>query len=351
MTRTAIHGIRLATAPAALLAAAVLAAAAAALPASGQDAGAFARNGFGPRGVAMGNALGAVAGASPWYNPALAPFTAVQQLDVSAATLSFDRTAQTVQFATPHLRAGFAVGILHAAVSDIDGRDNAGFHTGMQSVDEFAGYLAFGLRVGSRASAGLALQAFRSDLYDGLDAASTVGIDLGFTLAATDDIRLGLVLDDLLARYSWDSSSLYTEGGRASRDDFPRRVRLAAAMRQLDGRLLVSAEYEAGFSSIETASRRVETIGGTPLEFLDLERITVRDGQLRLGAEGRPVDVLTVRAGIDRIGSGSIRPALGIELDQEIGNLGARFTYTFAREPYGIGSAHYVGLGLIFDRR
>lgn len=322
-----------------------------AVPARSQDAGAFSRQGFGPRGVAMGNAMAAVAGASPYYNPALAPFAPAQRLEISAATLSFDRSAQTVQFSTPHLNAGFAVGILHAGVSDIDGRDNAGFHTGMHSVDEFAGFLAFGLRAGSRASIGLALQAFRSDLYDGLDAASTIGIDLGMTFAASDDVRLGVVFDDLLARYRWDTSSLYTEGGRASQDEFPRRIRLGAAVRQLGGKLLVSAEYEAAFSSIEVLSRRVEVVGGSPLEFQDAERITVRDGVLRIGAEARPTDILVIRAGLDRIGSGGARPAAGIALDQAIGNLGARFTYTFAREPYGTGSAHYAGLELTFNRR
>ncbi len=320
-------------------------------PSLAQDAGAFSRQGFGPRGVAMGNAMAAVVGASPYYNPALAPFAKAQRLEMSAASLSFDRSAQTVQFTTPHLHAGFAVGILHAGVSDIDGRDNAGFHTATHSVDEFAGFLAFGLRVGSSASVGLALQAFRSDLYDGLDAASTIGVDLGMTLAVTDDLRMGLVFDDLLARYRWDTSSLYTEGGRASQDEFPRRIRLGAAMQQIEGRLLISAEYEASFSSIEVLSRRVEIVGGSPVEFEDVERITVRDGLLRIGVEARPADVLLVRAGLDRIGSGSVRPAAGIALDQTIGNLGARFTYTFAREPYGTGSAHYAGLELTLNRR
>jgi len=319
--------------------------------ASAQDTGVFARQGFGPRGVAMGNAMVAVAGASPYYNPALAPFTPRQRLDVSVASLSFDRSAQTVQFATPHLNAGFAVGLLHAGVSDIDGRDNAGFHTGTFSVDEFAGFLAFGLRVGGRASIGLALQGFRTDLYEGLDAATTVGIDLGMTVMPVRDLRLGLVLDDMLARYRWDTSSLYSEGGRASQDEFPRRIRVGAALTRQEGRLLVSMEYEAAFSGIEVFTRYVETAGGTPIEFQDTRDITVREDILRLGAEARPADQVTVRVGLDRIGTGTVRPAAGVALDQAIGTMGARFTYTFAREPYGIGSAHYAGLQLTFNRR
>lgn len=326
-----------------------VAAAATVRSASAQDAGAFARQGFGTRGVAMGNAMVAVDDASPYYNPALAPFASAQRLDISAATLSFDRSVQTVQFVTPQQRAGFAVGLLHAGVSNIDGRDNAGFHTGMLSIDEFAGFLAFGLRLGSRVSGGISLQAFRTDLFDGLDPVSTIGIDFGFSAAVTDWARVGLVFDDLLARYDWDTSSLYSEGGKASRDNFPRRIRLGASMTRLDGRLLLAFEFESAFSSIETFTRRVSVLGNGPVELLDAERITVREDLVRIGFEVRPIEIVRVRAGVDRLGTGGARPAAGLSVDQPIGNLGARFTYTFADEPYGMGTAHYAGLQLTFE--
>lgn len=316
-----------------------------------QDAGAFARQGFGPEGIAMGNAVSAVPGASPFYNPALAPFTPAQRLDASVASLAFDRSVQTVQFATPQRSAGFAVGLLRAAVTDIDGRDNAGFHTRTLSVDEFAGYLAFGLRFGSRVTGGLSLQAFRSDLYDGLDPVSTIGIDLGVTVAVARDVRVALVLDDLLARYDWDTSSLYGTGGRSSRDNFPRRIRIGTAVTPLDGLLLVAAEYEARFSSVETISRRVDVFGTRPIETLEQDRIRVRDGLLRVGIEVSPDVPVRFRAGVDRIGSGSVRPAAGLSIDQPVGTLLARFTYTYAREPWGLGSAHFAGLQLTLRRQ
>ena len=117
----------------------------------------------------------------------------------------------------------------------------------------------------------------------------------------------------------------------------------------LPGRMMRG--YEAAFSGIEVFTRYVETAGGTPIEFQETRDITVREDILRLGAEARPADQVTVRVGLDRIGTGTVRPAAGVALDQAIGTMGARFTYTFAREPYGIGSAHYAGLQLTFNRR
>ena len=110
-----------------------------------QSAGAFARMGFGARGLAMGNAVIAdVSGyASPYYNPALAPFIISQNLELSAAAMTQDRQMQFVQLSTPlRPRAGLAVGLIHAGVRNIDGRDGSGYHTGTYSTDEYAFVLA-----------------------------------------------------------------------------------------------------------------------------------------------------------------------------------------------------------------
>ncbi|HLT47969.1 MAG TPA: hypothetical protein VK002_12120, partial [Rubricoccaceae bacterium] len=100
-----------------------------AAPASAQYAGAFARYGFGARALSMGSALTAdvFGGASPYHNPALAPDVPQQALEASAAYMTFDRQLQHLQFAAPlRPRAGIAGGIVHAGVSEIDGRDGSG---------------------------------------------------------------------------------------------------------------------------------------------------------------------------------------------------------------------------------
>jgi hypothetical protein len=275
--------------------------------ASGQAAGAFARMGFAARGMAMSNALAADASgdASPFYNPALAPFTERQNLVLSAALLRFDRELQYLQFSAPlRPRAGIAVGLIHAGVNDIDGRDGSGFHTGTLSTDEFDIFMAFGVHLSERVTGGIALQLFRADLYDDLEAINSIGVDFGLSVRVTDALSLGLVADDLLARYSWDTSGLYGEGGKSTSDRFPARIRFGGAYTILDGRGLIVAEYESRFTSSEYRTRRVELIGDVPREVTDTERLRLHDSRFRLGGEYHLADVFAVRAGADQFGGG-----------------------------------------------
>ncbi|MDX1740121.1 MAG: hypothetical protein R3178_02470, partial [Rhodothermales bacterium] len=193
--------------------------------------GSFTRIGFGARGIGVGNALAAdrSGNTSAFYNPALAPFARGQHLEVATAFMRFDRQLQHLQFGTPLERAGIAAGLIHAGVSSIDGRDLNGFHTDDLSTDEFAFFLGFGLRLSERVSAGNNLQLVRSDLLDGLSPATTIGLDLGVTAAVTDALSLGVVFDDLLAKYDWDTSGVLGTGGGSTTDRFPVRIRLGAA--------------------------------------------------------------------------------------------------------------------------
>lgn len=317
-----------------------------------QAAGVFSRMGFGARGIAMSNALVADAygDASPYYNPALAPFTSRQHLEATAAFLSFDRELQFLQFAAPlRPRAGIAAGLIHAGVGGIDGRDLSGYHTEEYATDEFAFFLAFGTRIGERASVGVGLQLFRTDYFAELDPATSIGIDLGLTLRVTEALRLGLAVDDLLARYSWDTSDLYADNGKSTTDSFPVRLRIGGAYRLMDGRAQVVAEYESRVTTAELRSTRIELIGGLPRPVTETEDLRLHDGRLRLGGEVRLAEPFALRAGIDRIGDGSVgavAPSAGFMVEQAVGRLLARAEYTFVREPYGTGAMHLVALRL-----
>ena len=294
--------------------------------ARGQAAGAFARMGFGARGLAMGNALAADASgaASSYYNPALAPFTEQQRLSASAGLLSFDRKLQFVQFAAP-LRpsAGVAAGLIHAGVSGIDGRDDSGYHTKNYSTDEYALLLDVGTRIGRRITVGAGLQFFRAN-YEGVEPVRGLGVDLGLTAHAAEGLHLGLVVDDLLARYSWEA------GGSAS-DRFPTRIRLGTAYLVKGGQGRLAAEYEL----------RLRHAGSAVL----------RSSRFRTGAEVWLTDAFGLRAGLDRLGTGSLyraTPSLGFVVDEALGRLGLRVAYTFVLEPYAVGSMHLLTLHLLF---
>ncbi|RMF57237.1 MAG: hypothetical protein D6746_11430 [Bacteroidetes bacterium] len=316
----------------------------------GQAAGAFARVGFGARGLALGNALVADGGgaASPYYNPALAPFTARQNLELSAALMSFDRELQHVQFAAPlRPRAGIALGLIHAGVSNIDGRNGSGFHTGDLSVDEFALFMAFGLRVSDRVTAGVGLQLFRTDLLEALEPVNSVGVDLGLTVQVTEALRLGFVADDLLARYAYDTSGTFGDDGKTTTDRFPVRLRLGGAYRLLGGRLLLLAELENRINNTELRTERVVFEDGIPRTVVEEEQLHVRESRLRVGAEYRLAELFLVRGGLDQVGSdvgGGVRPTAGFFVEQPVGNLRLGAAYTVVLEPYGNGLMHLLTL-------
>lgn len=333
--------------------AAVLAAAMALITlgdAQAQYAGAFSRMGFGARGVALGNALvaDAMSDGSPYYNPALAPQATSQNLQVSAALMSFDRELQFLQFATPlEPRAGIAGGLIHAGVSNIDGRDNSGYHTEDYSTDEFAVFLAFGTQFSDRVAGGIGLQLYRADMHEQLEAIHTLGIDVGVTVDATDQLRIGLALDDLLARYSWDTSSLYGSGGKTTSDRFPVRLRVGAAYRLADGRAQVLAEYESSFTSAEYRVRSMQIVGDVPQVVEESERSTAFDGRVRLGAEYHLSEVFTLRGGLDNIGASvpsGLAPAAGFMVTQPVGPLSLNGEYAFVLEPHGTGAMHLITL-------
>lgn len=315
-----------------------------------QATGVFSRLGFGARGFAMSNALVADAfgQTSPYYNPALAPFTPSQTLEGTVALMTHDREMQFLQFATPiKPSAGIAVGLIHAGVSNIDGRTSSGFHTGNLSTDEFAFFLAFGVRLGSRVTGGVGLQLFRTDLFEEVSAVNSLGVDIGLTIQATEALRLGLVADDLLARYSWDTSGLLGNEGKSTSDRFPTRLRVGAAYQLLGERLTIVAEYESRVTSAESRTRGVRLIGDIPSEITDTERFRLQGNRLRVGSEWMLSDIFAVRAGLDRLGSGAIgdtTPTAGFMVEQALGNLVTRIEYAFMLEPYAVGTMHLITL-------
>lgn len=315
-----------------------------------QQVGAFARLGFGARGMAMSNALVADDGGhtSPYYNPALAPFTVQQNISASAAFLSLDRELQFLQFATPlKPRAGLAAGLIHAGVSNIDGRDGSGYHTGDFSTDEFAFFLAFGVGVGSRASIGAGFSFFNADYFEGLSPVSSIALDLGLTVQVTEALRLGAAFDDLLARYSWNTSDIYGSDGNSTSDRFPARLRFGGAYTLMNGQARITAEYESRITSSEIRGRDVVFSIDGPRQTVTEERLLLQQSFFRVGAEYQPLNAFAVRAGVDGLGAQEIagaRPSAGFMVEQSIGELRVRGEYAFVLEPYAVGSMHLITL-------
>lgn len=299
----------------------------------------------------MGNGLVAdlSGGASAHYNPALAPFVDQQRLNGTVALMSLGRQLQFLEFATPlDPGAGVSAGIMHAGVSGIDGRDASGYHTKDYSTDEFAFFLIFGKRLGERVSAGVAFQIFRADLFDELKATNSIGIDVGLSARITDALTVGATVEDLLARYTWETSSLLGEGGKTTRDNFPTRIRIGAAYSLMEGRAQIVGEYESAFTSREYRKYEVRAVNGSPVVLSTSERLVRFDSRFRLGGEYLLTDAFGLRLGIDQIGDdlAGIKPAAGFLISHPLGGLDFAAEYAFVVEPYAVGSLHFVTLSV-----
>ena len=315
--------------------------------AQGGATGAFSRIGFGARGIGAGNARVADRTASPYYNPAFAPLAEQQHVSVAAALMSFDREMQFLQFAAPlEPRAGVVFGLTHAGVSDIDGRDASGYHTETLSTDAYQVFAAFGLRFSERVSGGLAAKFYRADYgLSDVDPVEAVGFDLGLGVQATERLALGLAATDLLARYEWNTSGRYADQqGRVTGDRLPLRLRLGATYALFDDRLKLLAEYASRFTWREVRTVRTETLPGDGTEREETEEkiVSRHDATGRLGVAYRPVEMLTLRAGLDRLAAElGPRPTAGFGIRQDIGQLPVRVSYGFAYER-GPGTAMHL---------
>lgn len=133
-----------------------------ALAQNGGFAGAAFQSGFGPRGMAMSNAMGASTseGVYPYYNPALAAvFQENNQIDLSVSSMDFDRVYQN---AGVHVQlppnAGIAFGLIRAGVKDIDARSLSGYPNGTFDISEYQLNTAFGIRFSPKFYGGVGIK-------------------------------------------------------------------------------------------------------------------------------------------------------------------------------------------------
>ncbi len=316
---------------------------------SGQSPGAFSDRGFGGRGIALGNAqvADAFGSGSPWYNPALAPFYSDQMIEAAYTFLTNDRRLEYLQFAIPMKpRAGVAVGLIHGGVSNIDGRDASGYHTETYSTDDYAAFLAFGSRVGSKVTIGIAFRFFRSTLLPELNA-NSIGIQIGTTVEVRKNLFVAASLDNILSRFEWDSSDVLGSSGQKTTDDFPLKLRLGVGYRLLDDKLTLLGEYESRFENVGIPIPGVDVVGGSPRSTTTIEELTLHQSSFRVGGEYQMAEILLLRFGVDRIGDGGggeVIPSAGFTLKYAVGELGTRFDYTFGKEAFGLGTFHIIGI-------
>jgi hypothetical protein len=293
----------------------------------GGTAGSFERLGFGARGMGMGNALTAVSTGeiSTYYNPALSPFAARRTFDAGFGFLSLDRSLHFVSYtqALPP-SAGLSFGIINAGVGNIDGRDNDGLSTGTLSTSENEFVLSFANRVDPRVSLGVAIKLLYAKLYDQVTS-TTVGFDIGAAAILTDDLTLGVTIQDIGSKYKWDTKSLYAENGSQTENKFPllRRVALSGHLPGTGGIADVEFENSSEGSNI-----------------------------IRIGAEWSAVEQVAFRAGLDRWELSSnatgVKPTFGFTVRNSFNGWTPVISYAFVVEGFAPHGMHVINVAATF---
>lgn len=286
--------------------------------------GAFARMGFGARGMGLGNAMTAVRTGenSGFYNPAAVAQLKNQHASIAYSSLSLDRSLNSVFFSMPiDTNAGIAFGILNSGVSDIDGRDNDGFKTETYSVSENQFFLSFALRI-RKMTIGLTTKMYYFSLFEKLSS-TAVGFDAGIMLPLSQNLTLAAAVKDLNAHYRWETSDLYGQFGNSTINKFPTRQTIGLSYQLNEFGALLSAEYEH-------SNRRTDII--------------------RMGGEFTPIDMLTLRAGIDGwdlSASDQAHPSFGFTLRTDYTDWKPSLNYAYILEPYGLFTIHVISLSII----
>ncbi len=321
---------------------------------SGGFSGAFTRMGFGPRGMAMGNALGTVTqeGVYAHYNPALAAGATGNQIDFSTALMSFDRSLNAVNatFSLPPV-AGLNVGLLNANVNDIDGRTASGYHTDYLSTHEYQLFAAFGINASSRISLGATVKLHLANFYEDISNATGAGFDLGMVVRPAGTWRIGFAVQDIITEYTWNTTALYgAQGGRNRNDPFPTRFRFSTSYFFTEWDLLLSSEFEIQQQSAEYRRRQVASGSIPPQNTSITEEVTTNSRQFRIGAAWAAHERITLRGGWEIMDldfmeeTSKISTGFSVHLPYDA--LRPSVDYAFIREPLGIAGIHVLALRL-----
>lgn len=285
--------------------------------------GAFARMGFGARGMGLGNAMTAVRTGenSGFYNPAAVAQLKNQHASIAYSTLSLDRSLNSLFFSSPiDTNAGIAFGVLNSGVSDIDGRDNDGFKTETYSISENQFFLSFALRI-RKMTIGLTTKMYYFSLFEKLNS-TAVGFDAGFILPLSQNLNPCCRCEGPERTLPLGNIQSTGRFGNSTIDKRPTRQVVGLSYQFNDLGALVSAEYE-------------HSNKGTDL--------------IRIGGEISPIEMLTLRAGVDGWDLSTpdmAHPSFGFTLRTDYSEWKPSLNYAYVLEPYGLFTIHVISISV-----
>ncbi len=309
----------------------------------GSFAGAAFRVGHSPQARALGNALTASAGADgAYHNPANAAAPDSKSVEFARSVMAFDRSVSSAVFHTSlPPTAGLSIGVVYAAVDGFDGRTVSGYPTGTFGIYEAQVFTAFGIRIGKRSSIGAGVKVSLADYNNQVDAATAVGIDLGFRRELTERTIIGVSVQDLVAAYTWNTQELYgTVGANQVVNAFPTRFRIGIRHTWTNWNLAGHLEAERRVQTSTYTRERLSTALGDP-RIIRTETDT-RNSQdfLRGAVEWSPVERIRIRGSMDSQGVW----AVGFGLPLPVETYFPIIDYTLLSERDGIPLTHQIAL-------
>ncbi len=254
----------------------------------GGYAGSAFRMGLGARPKALGGAFVAISDDSyaAYYNPGGLPFLKDRYINASIMFLSLDRKLNYFNFSQSIKPAGgFSIGWINAGVGNLYERSFEGEKGGIIDYSENAFCFSFAQIINKYISVGLTGKLLYHKLYQ--LTAKGFGFDLGILVKPIKNLRFGLLVKDLNARYSWNSNEIY-ERGSSIKDNFPIITRMGTAYNIEKYNLLVA---------------------------FDIEKNQKSDSKFHLGVEKRLKEQFSLRGGINDgnlcFGGGLKIPLLG----------------------------------------
>ncbi len=319
---------------------------------NGGFAGASTRLGLNPKTMAMSNAMTATTsqGVYGYYNPALAAlYSDNSQLDISIASLKYDRVYQTLggSFRIPP-NAGLSVSLIRTGVNDIDGRSLSGYPTEQFNTAEYQLLAAFGIKLSEKFNAGLGFKVNYADLNDDLPTSLSVGIDIGFLYKITPNLNAGFAVQDIFSEYSWESSELYgTDQARRVINKFPTRIKWGLSYHNPTFTTSIDYEIQAYTSDIRETESFVESGKVTIIE--SISTLNTSSQQIRLGGAWNAHERFTLRAGYqipDFSDSKSWGASTGFSVYLPFDKYSPSIDYAFVIEPNQISNMHVFSLSL-----
>jgi len=181
---------------------------------------------------------------------------------------------------------------------------------------------SFGIKPTARFAIGVTAKILYYSFFEGIKS-TTAGIDWGAIYLLSPEISIGVAVQDITAKYKWDTSQLYGQLGTSNSDYFPLRKRVGLSWMPQEYPLIVTGEIESLGSSFF----------------------------LRAGSEIKVYEGVLLRGGIDQIALNTdvpVKPSLGLSVRTTVAHWTPSFDYAYVFEPYSPSGIHILSLLLRF---